>query len=82
MEMKRLIRNIFRPTKMLDTGHIDRFNALPNCQPNNQSDFDGSLNQYVANRFTRGSIRGQIFALLSQKAINERMQKSSKIKWL
>ncbi len=82
MELKTGIRNFFSPTRMLDTGYIDQFNALPHGQANGDIDSTGNLTQYVANRFTRGSIRGQLFALLSNKAIAERLRKSSQIKWL
>lgn len=82
MDAKRHIRNFFNPTSMLDKGHIDRFNALPVGNANRGDEFSGSLMQYVANRFTRGSIRGQLFALLSRDGIAERLEKSSKVKWL
>jgi len=81
MELRNGFRNLFSPTSMLDTGHIDKYNALPHGSANGDAEFGGSLMQYVANRFTRGSIRGQLFALLTDKAISDRFQMSSRIKW-
>ncbi len=82
MDIKRQVRIFFNPTSMLDKGHVDRFNALPIGNANRSGEFNGSLMQYVANRFTRGSIRGQIFALLGKDGIAERLEKSSQVKWL
>jgi hypothetical protein len=81
MNVKHSIRNFFSPTKMLDTGYVDQYNALPSGKGDGDAVFTGSLMQYAANRFTRGSIRGQLFALLSDVAISERYKKSSRIKW-
>jgi len=81
MELHSRLRNFFSPTKMLDTGHIDKFNALPSGGANNGFNANTSLTQYVANRFTRGNIRGQIFALLTHEATAERYKKVAKIKW-
>ena len=80
MDAKRHIRNFFNPTSMLDRGHIDRCNALPVGNANTGDEFSGILMQYVANRFTRGSIRGQIFALLTRDGTAERLEKPSNVK--
>ena len=81
MELVKFLRSAWNPIGLLDRGYSDEFCPVPISAIKSTSQPSGPLVEYVANRFARGSIRGQIHPLLNSEAISSRMRPALNIKW-
>ena len=75
------LHRLWAPASTLDRGYVDALNPQPSSEMVPGYGAEGPIAQYVANRFTRGSIRGQIRVLLTKEGIAERFTKAQAINW-